>query len=66
VSAHRLGLAREAACQFGSIAGPSRGLPLADACNRIGSSTLDRTSMPLASVGTNMRSFQEMISWKRP
>src|SRR6185437_610848 len=66
VAAHRLGLARETVRQCGSVArhhAASRS-PMRSTGER--SSTFPSTPMPLASVGTNMRSFQEMISWKRP
>ena len=68
VAAHRLGVARETVGQFGRVvAAPSRGLPLADALEPdSGPSTFASTPAPVASVGTNMRSFQEMISLKRP
>ena len=35
MTAHRLGLARETACQFGSVARTSRGLPFADPLDRV-------------------------------
>ena len=66
MAAHRLGLARETVRQLGSVArhhAASRS-PMRSTGKR--SSTFPSTPMPLASVGTNMRSFQEMISWKRP
>src|SRR5581483_10136261 len=66
MTAHRLGLARETVRQCGNIArhhAASRS-PMRSTGKR--SSTFPSTPMPLASVGTNMRSFQEMISWKRP
>ena len=67
VTAHRLGLAREAVRQFGSIAGHSRGLPFSDALDSV---VVEHPRQDLDAVehlmGTNMRSFQEMISAKRP
>jgi hypothetical protein len=66
MTAHRLGFARETVRQVGSIArhhAASRS-PMRSTGKR--SSTLVSTPTPLASVGTNMRSFQVMISWKSP
>src|SRR3954451_24068998 len=66
MSAHRLGLAREAIRQFGGIA--AHHAASRSAMRSIGycSSTFARISTPPSSVGTNMRSFQEMISLNRP
>ena len=66
VTAHRLGLAREAMCQFGGIAGHHAASRSAMRSIGYRSSTFARTSTPPASVGTNMRSFQEMISLNEP
>ena len=50
MTAHRLGLAREATCQFGSIAAASRGLPFADALDRVALEHL-RQDLDAARVG---------------
>ncbi len=67
VAAHRLGIARETVRQIG---GPmAHGYAAARSAMRSSgnrSSNFARMAVPVASVGTNMRSFQEMISWNRP
>src|SRR5690606_20696346 len=63
VAADRLGIATETACQFGSImTGHYAASRSPMRCTDQRSSSLPRTTGPLASTGTNMRSFHEMIS----
>ncbi len=67
VAAHRLGIARETVRQIGGLM--VHGYAAARSAIRSSgnrSISLARMAGPLASVGTNMRSFQEMISWNRP
>ena len=67
VAAHRLGIAREAVRQIGGLI--THGYAAARSAMRSSgnrSSNFARMAVPVVSVGTNMRSFQEMISWNRP
>ncbi len=67
VAAHRLGIARETVRQIGGSM--AHGYAAARSAMRSSgnrSSNFARMAAPVASVGTNMRSFQEMISWNRP
>ena len=67
MAAHRLGIARETVCQIGGLM--AHGYAAARSAMRSSgnrSSNFARMPVPVASVGTNMRSFQEMISWNRP
>ena len=66
-AAHRLGLPAETACQFGSIVAGHHAASRSE-IRSTGqrSNSLPRTAGPLASTGTNILSFHEMISWNRP
>ncbi len=67
VAAHCLGIAREAVRQIGGLI--THGYAAARSAMRSSgnrSSNFVRMAVPVVSVGTNMRSFQEMISWNRP
>ncbi len=67
MAAHRLGIARETVRQIGGLM--VHGYAAARSAMRSSgnrSSNFARMAAPVASVGTNMRSFQEMISWNRP
>ncbi len=67
VAAHRLGITRETVRQIGGLM--AHGYAAARSAMRSSrnrSSNFARMAGPLVSVGTNMRSFQEMISWNRP
>ncbi|MPL94630.1 hypothetical protein SDC9_40785 [bioreactor metagenome] len=67
VAADRLGLSAKADRQFGCVVpghqAASRS-PMRSTGQR--SKSFPRIAGPLASTGTNMRSFQEMISWNSP
>src|SRR5690606_23621477 len=67
VAANRLGLAAKADRQFGCVVAQHQAAsrsPMRSTGQR--SKSLASTAGPLASTGTNMRNFHEMISWKRP
>ena len=67
-TADGLGLARETVRQFTCISGHSHAARSARSTMRATgyrSKTLERTPTPPVSIGTNMRSFHEMISWNR-
>ncbi len=67
VATYRLGIARETVRQIGGLM--AHGYAAARSAMRSSgyrSSNFARMAVPVVSVGTNMRSFQEMISWNRP
>ncbi len=67
MATHRLGIARETVSQIGGLMAHGYAAvrsAMRSSGNR--SSNFARMAVPVASVGTNMRSFQEMISWNRP
>ena len=65
-AAHGLGLARETVRQFACISGHGHAARSAMRATGYRSRTLERRPTPPVSIGTNMRSFHEMISWNRP
>ena len=65
-AAHGLGVLREAAGQLGGGPHVTRPPARRSAAADSAPSALASTSAPRSSVGTNILSFQAMISWKRP